>query len=148
MFYFPTPAFCLLPISIADTPARRYSDTCNVLLLSRVITPKNPASFDLAGSSSLNGAGNGIRTRDFQLGKLTLYQLSYARRFKKVPSSKFQVPRVKKYFASSSLNCKSDLLTYFHLNYFQIRRPSPEVREGVRYKARPEAQAGSVYTIR
>ena len=26
------------------------------------------------------GAGNGIRTRDFQLGKLTLYQLSYARR--------------------------------------------------------------------
>ena len=25
------------------------------------------------------GAGNGIRTRDFQLGKLTLYQLSYAR---------------------------------------------------------------------
>ncbi len=26
-----------------------------------------------------DGAGNGIRTRDFQLGKLTLYQLSYAR---------------------------------------------------------------------
>ena len=25
------------------------------------------------------GAGNGIRTRDVQLGKLTLYQLSYAR---------------------------------------------------------------------
>ncbi len=27
----------------------------------------------------MSGAGNGIRTRDFQLGKLTLYQLSYAR---------------------------------------------------------------------
>ena len=26
-----------------------------------------------------NGAGNGSRTRDFQLGKLTLCQLSYAR---------------------------------------------------------------------
>jgi hypothetical protein len=25
------------------------------------------------------GAGDGTRTRDFQLGKLTLYQLSYAR---------------------------------------------------------------------
>ena len=27
----------------------------------------------------LSGAGNGIRTRDPQLGKLLLYQLSYAR---------------------------------------------------------------------
>jgi len=27
----------------------------------------------------LNGAGDGIRTRDIQLGKLTLYQLSYTR---------------------------------------------------------------------
>ena len=26
-----------------------------------------------------NGAGNGVRTRDPQLGKLMLYQLSYAR---------------------------------------------------------------------
>lgn len=26
-----------------------------------------------------NGAGNGIRTRDTELGKLVLYQLSYAR---------------------------------------------------------------------
>jgi hypothetical protein len=25
------------------------------------------------------GAGNGIRTRDIQLGRLTLYQLSYSR---------------------------------------------------------------------
>ncbi len=29
--------------------------------------------------SENNGAGNGARTRDIQLGKLTLYQLSYAR---------------------------------------------------------------------
>src|SRR6188508_1654314 len=36
-------------------------------------TKKRPA----AGAS--DGAGDGIRTRDFQLGKLTLYQLSYAR---------------------------------------------------------------------
>ncbi len=28
---------------------------------------------------SLFGAGNGSRTRDLQLGKLSLYQLSYAR---------------------------------------------------------------------
>jgi hypothetical protein len=27
----------------------------------------------------LSGAGNGIRTRDTELGKLVLYQLSYAR---------------------------------------------------------------------
>ena len=27
----------------------------------------------------LNGAGNGVRTRDTKLGKLVLYQLSYAR---------------------------------------------------------------------
>ena len=26
-----------------------------------------------------NGAGNGVRTRDTKLGKLVLYQLSYAR---------------------------------------------------------------------
>ena len=26
-----------------------------------------------------SGAGDGIRTRDIQLGKLTLYQLSYSR---------------------------------------------------------------------
>ena len=30
-----------------------------------------------------NGAGNGTRTRDTQLGKLELYQLSYARSWKK-----------------------------------------------------------------
>src|SRR5437763_15404919 len=28
------------------------------------------------------GAGNGIRTRDIQLGRLTLYQLSYSRGFR------------------------------------------------------------------
>ena len=34
-------------------------------------------SFSL--SVSRLGAGNGIRTRDIQLGRLTLYQLSYSR---------------------------------------------------------------------
>ncbi len=28
-----------------------------------------------------NGAGNGTRTRDIKLGKLALYQLSYARSY-------------------------------------------------------------------
>ena len=32
-----------------------------------------------AGFKGFIGAGNGVRTRDIQLGKLTLYQLSYAR---------------------------------------------------------------------
>ena len=31
---------------------------------------------------SFNGAGNGARTRDIQLGRLTLYQLSYSRNAK------------------------------------------------------------------
>ena len=29
----------------------------------------------------INGAGNGTRTRDFNLGKVALYQLSYSRSF-------------------------------------------------------------------
>src|SRR6266545_6525137 len=35
----------------------------------------------------LTGAGNGIRTRDIQLGRLTLYQLSYSRKFRCEPLS-------------------------------------------------------------
>lgn len=31
------------------------------------------------GNTEENGAGNGTRTHDIQLGKLTLYQLSYTR---------------------------------------------------------------------
>jgi hypothetical protein len=38
------------------------------------LPPSFPGRFPI-----LPGAGNGIRTRDIQLGKLTLYQLSYAR---------------------------------------------------------------------
>ena len=34
---------------------------------------------DLTQAFSFTGAGNGIRTRDPQLGKLMLYQLSYSR---------------------------------------------------------------------
>src|SRR5512138_566188 len=37
--------------------------------------------------SDLTGAGNGIRTRDIQLGRLTLYQLSYSRKFSREPLS-------------------------------------------------------------
>ncbi len=43
----------------------------------------NPARSEiLAGECEIgaeNGAGNGVRTRDPQLGKLMLYQLSYSR---------------------------------------------------------------------
>src|SRR5574338_966692 len=35
----------------------------------------------LVPRSDLTGAGNGIRTRDIQLGRLTLYQLSYSRKY-------------------------------------------------------------------
>ena len=34
---------------------------------------------DLGGSAFVSGAGDGIRTRDIQHGKLMLYQLSYSR---------------------------------------------------------------------
>ena len=37
-----------------------------------------------------NGAGNGVRTRDLKLGKLALYQLSYAR---------FQAFRLQRYLS-------------------------------------------------
>src|SRR5213082_1426117 len=36
-------------------------------------------AFRFSLSVSRLGAGNGIRTRDIQLGRLTLYQLSYSR---------------------------------------------------------------------
>ena len=38
-----------------------------------------PVAERRAGPSEILGAGNGIRTRDPQLGKLMLYQLSYSR---------------------------------------------------------------------
>ena len=42
------------------------------------IDPANKAFF-IRKRRTLNGAGNEIRTRDSKLGKLALYQLSYAR---------------------------------------------------------------------
>ncbi len=42
--------------------------------------PANPRPrLRASGSRGRNGAGDGLRTRDIQLGKLTLYQLSYTR---------------------------------------------------------------------
>jgi hypothetical protein len=40
---------------------------------------KNPHLVGQAGVVGQNGAGDGFRTRDPKLGKLVLYQLSYAR---------------------------------------------------------------------
>ena len=37
------------------------------------------ANLTAAGHRAFGGAGNGVRTRDPKLGKLVLYQLSYAR---------------------------------------------------------------------
>jgi hypothetical protein len=39
----------------------------------------NPLVKNEAGQKNYPKAGNGIRTRDIKLGKLALYQLSYAR---------------------------------------------------------------------
>ena len=36
---------------------------------------------DIEAGKVLNGAGDGIRTRDIDLGKVALYQLSYSRSF-------------------------------------------------------------------
>jgi hypothetical protein len=41
--------------------------------------PGGPVGLHRQPSRSGAGAGNGIRTRDTKLGKLVLYQLSYAR---------------------------------------------------------------------
>ena len=43
-----------------------------------------------------NGAGNGVRTRDTKLGKLVLYQLSYARLGLQIicPTHKMRLQRI------------------------------------------------------
>ena len=45
------------------------------------VREKPPSNARFEGGFPVYGAGNGIRTRDSQLGKLILYQLSYARLF-------------------------------------------------------------------
>jgi hypothetical protein len=40
-----------------------------------------------SGISSRNGAGDGIRTRDIDLGKVALYQLSYSRNRRRIQLS-------------------------------------------------------------
>ncbi len=44
-----------------------------------ICSSKARGSARLLGDFALNGAGNGIRTRDPNLGKVVLYQLSYSR---------------------------------------------------------------------
>lgn len=42
-----------------------------------IATPRNTKALDFP--RAFHGAGNGTRTRDFDLGKVALYQLSYSR---------------------------------------------------------------------
>ena len=59
------------PTQLAAT-TRKYAPTCHGCATEgRARKAKAP---DFSGA--FGGAGHGIRTRDFQLGKLTLYQLS------------------------------------------------------------------------
>ena len=44
-----------------------------------VIKVLQTSALPLGDAATASGAGNGIRTRDPQLGKLMLYQLSYSR---------------------------------------------------------------------
>ena|GEM_PF-2854870 len=46
-------------------------------------TQKSPGNLKGAGAFDF-GAGDEVRTRDIQLGKLTLYQLSYTRRANRI----------------------------------------------------------------
>ena len=49
--------------------------------------PRRRSTPELRGRKSLikTGAGDGIRTRDPQLGRLMLYQLSYTRALPRIP---------------------------------------------------------------
>jgi hypothetical protein len=44
-----------------------------------MLTTSKRGNQELPGLPASYGAGNGVRTRDTKLGKLVLYQLSYAR---------------------------------------------------------------------
>ena len=62
----------------------------------RAFAPQNSplaASPDPPDARSSDGAGDGIRTRDIQLGRLELYQLSYAR---PAPASRALAPRARR----------------------------------------------------
>ena len=54
------------------------------------------------GKRRLNGAGDGIRTRDINLGKVALYQLSYSR--VATPSFSRDTAPVVNFMQSSYLN--------------------------------------------
>ena len=71
----------------------------------------------------IRGAGNGIRTRDTKLGKLVLYQLSYARLSNRII---LRVCRVSIFFYSLTaqlppdgtmyiVNCLSLRYSFFHI---------------------------------
>src|SRR5690606_15374190 len=60
-----------------ESSARRPALRAGALAPARARPRRN--SRTKAPNSGLSGAGDGARTRDIQLGKLTLYQLSYSR---------------------------------------------------------------------
>src|SRR5690349_930206 len=57
----------------------RPAHSARAVLRSRVIPGRSWVTARRATGGKDNGAGNGVRTRDLKLGKLALYQLSYAR---------------------------------------------------------------------
>ena len=71
----------LEPIETISSPGLKKLDGPRTRVMQTVIRAckKPPSSLELEGGLRMYGAGNGIRTRDSQLGKLILYQLSYAR---------------------------------------------------------------------
>ena len=51
----------------------------SALPLGHVAIKNRPANHDVGRPKAINGADNGIRTRDPNLGKVVLYQLSHVR---------------------------------------------------------------------
>ena len=69
----------------AETPSGSFRIAENPSPSLTTVRPPKIEGFQTVkyfNSQENNGAGNGVRTRDPKLGKLVLYQLSYARSFR------------------------------------------------------------------
>ena len=68
------------PLLSTRQPVFRCIVVCQVALSRPVRSAQtNKPGIQFPGAGFVNGAGDEIRTRDHELGKLVLYQLSYAR---------------------------------------------------------------------